>query len=129
MPLDVAMKQPDTGVVRAETQHNVAIRIHHEGVSPHGNLGEGLIVRVKACVVIRTNDSLECMAVEMEGMFARVVVVDDDFDDIVLLEDKGIGVGAVNVGVLSANPCRERTVEGWNLGFDVGDVIEEGARD
>ena len=36
------------------------------------------------------------MAVQVEGVFARVVVVEDDFDDLVLGEDEGVGVGAVD---------------------------------
>lgn len=40
------------------------------------------------------------MAVEVEGVFAVVVVVEDYFDNLVLLKDKGVGVDAVDGGVL-----------------------------
>lgn len=33
---------------------------------------------------------------EMEGMLARIVVVEDDFDDLVVFKDEGIGVDSVN---------------------------------
>lgn len=36
---------------------------------------------------------------EVEGVFAGVVVVEDDFDDLVLAEDEGVGVGTVDDGV------------------------------
>ncbi len=36
------------------------------------------------------------MAVQMEGMFARVVVIQDDFDRLILAEDIGVCVDAVD---------------------------------
>lgn len=36
---------------------------------------------------------------EVEGVFAWVVVVEDDLDNLVFAEDEGVGVGTVDDGV------------------------------
>lgn len=64
----------------------------------------------------------------MEGMAARVKVVQDKLDDRVVREDIGMGVGAVDLGIIG-NVWVGRTedgVKGGNEGSGVGDVIEKG---
>lgn len=39
------------------------------------------------------------MTVEMEGMFARILVVEDDFDYVIVLENVRVGVDTVYAGV------------------------------
>ena len=126
MPLDMAVEEPDTGVVGAEAEDDVAVRVYHEGVATHGDGGKGLVHDVVAGVRGRADDGLEVVAVQVEGVFAWVVVVEDDFDGLVFGEDEGVGVGAVDVGdVCGCGGC-EGGVEGWDFGGDVGGIVEEG---
>jgi hypothetical protein len=63
----------------------------------------------------------------MEGMLARVEVVDHDVNDLVLFEDEGVRVGAVDGGVGREFAGGQDRVEGGDLGGDVGYVVEERA--
>ena len=72
-------------------------------------------------------DDLELVAVEVERVLSRVVVVEDDLDDLVVVEDELVGVGAVDEGVGGVGAGGEDGVEGGNFGGDVGFVVEEGA--
>jgi hypothetical protein len=82
----------------------------------------GLVV---ACVFGATRDGLEDVAVEVEGVTAGVVVVDDYFDDLVLLENEWVGVFAVDGGIVGVCAAGEGSVKSGDLGSDVGDIIEE----
>jgi len=62
----------------------------------------------------------------MERVFSRVVVVEDDFDDLVGGEDEGICVCAVDERVCGGFVGGEDGVEGGDEGWDVGYVIEKG---
>jgi hypothetical protein len=62
----------------------------------------------------------------MEWMFACVIVIEHDLDNLTLLEDEGMGVAAVNCWICSSISCGEDGIEGGNLGRDVGNVVEEG---
>ena len=92
MPFDVAVEQPDTWVVCSEPQDHVAVWSDHEGVAAHWYLREGLVVDISTSLFGRADDCLESVAVEMEGMFTRVVIVEDNLDDLVLFEYEGISV-------------------------------------
>lgn len=59
-------------------------------------------------------------------MAARVEVVDDELDDFVLLQDKGVGVGTVDGRVGGVVASREGRVKRGDIGGPVGDVVEEG---
>lgn len=113
-------------IVGAEAQDDVPHGSDHEGVSAHGHGWEGFVADVVAAVVVAAGDGLEGVTVEVEGVSACVVVVDDDVDDVVFLQDEGVGVGAVDVGVGCRLAGCEGCVEGGDLGGDVGDVVEEG---
>lgn len=71
-------------------------------------------------------NGLESVAVEMDGMAARVEVVDDNLDDFTPLEDKGAGVLSVDGDVVCEVACGEGCVESGHFGMSVGDVVEEG---
>lgn len=71
-------------------------------------------------------NGLERVAVKMDGMAARVEVVDDNLDDFALLQDKGAGELSVDGGVVCEIARGEGRVEGGHLGLSVGDVVEEG---
>lgn len=66
------------------------------------------------------------MAVKVEGMFASVVVVEDDLDDLILAEDEGIGIGTVDEGVYRSRIGGHGGVEGRDNWADVSAVIEKG---
>lgn len=72
-------------VIGAETQNDVAIRSHHEGISSHWNIREGSVVGVDACFFFRTDNSLKSMPMQMEGMLAGIIAVEDNLDHLILL--------------------------------------------
>ena len=126
VPFDMAVEEPDARVIGAETDDEVAVGADHEGVAAHGDGGECLVADVVSRFFLGADDGLEVVAVEVEGVFAWVVVVEDDLDDLVLLEDEGVGVGGVDGGVEGGGAGGEGGVEGGHFGADVGDVVEEG---
>lgn len=81
----------------------------------------------RPCVVVGPPHDLEVVAVQVERVLAGVEVVDHDLDDLVLGEDEGVCVGAVDGGVCCVLAGCESGVEGGDFGGDVGDVVEEGA--
>jgi hypothetical protein len=114
-------------VVGAESDDEVSAGVDHEGVSAHGYRGEvGVVVGlVVACVFGAAQDGLEGVPVEMKGMAAGVVVVDDYFDDLVLLEDEWVGIFAVDGGVVGICATCKGCVKSGDFGSDVGDIVEE----
>ncbi len=87
-------------VVGSEADDIVSVRPYGECISPHRDRPEivfGLVRRrVVAGVFWTPCDGLEVVAVKMERVSSRVVVVHDDLYDIVLLQDEGVGVAAVD---------------------------------
>lgn len=63
----------------------------------------------------------------MCDVLSRVVVVQDDFNDFVLCQHKGVCVGTVDSGVGGVRASGEHGVESGDLGTDICDVVEEGA--
>ncbi len=59
-------------VVGSEAQDDVAQWPDHEGVASHRHRGECFIGDVHACTFVRANGGLKGVAVEVEGMSARV---------------------------------------------------------
>ncbi len=72
-------------VVGSEAQDNVPHWPHHEGVPPHGHRGKSFVPHVLAGTFVGACGGLESVAVEMEGMFACVVVVEYYLYDVVVL--------------------------------------------
>jgi hypothetical protein len=107
----------------------MAVRSHKYSITTHRYRGgcSSIIRIVEACVVVATGYDLERVAVEMEGVFSRVVIVEDDFYDFVLCEDEGVCVAAVDGGVGCVGAGGEDGVEGGDFGADVGYIVEEGA--
>jgi hypothetical protein len=124
-------REKHTRVVSLEPQYNVTVRIENKRVSPHRDGREvgcgdvGLLE--EAGLFLGPPERLEVVAVEMKGMTARVDVVDDDVDNLVLLEDERMGVLAVDFGISRLVAGTENCVQRGNLGSCVGYVIEEGA--
>lgn len=63
---------------------------------------------------------------KVEGMFAWVVVVEDDLDDLILAEDEGIGVGTVDDGIHRGRLGGQGGVEGRDDWTDVSAIVEKG---
>ena len=61
----------------------------------------------------------------MERMFARVEVVENDFDNIVFGEHKGVCVAAVNFGGCSNGARGDCSVKGGNERLNVGYIVDE----
>lgn len=127
VPFDVAVEEPDARVIGAEAQDYVAVWADHEGIAAHGDGGESAVAGVGAGGVVGADEGLEGVAVEVEGVFAGVGVVEDDVDDLVFGEDEGVGVYAVDGGVVGGGAGGEGGVEGWDFGLHVGYIVEEGA--
>ena len=128
MPFDMAMEEPNARIVGAEAHDNVAIWTHHEGVAAHGYFWKCRVTDIVPCVVIGTCDGLEGVAVEMERMFAWVGIVEDDVNDLAFGEDECVGVDAINGGICCGVTGGKGGIESRNFRFDVGYVVEEGAR-
>lgn len=119
-----------TGIIGSETHNDITIRPHDEGISPHRHtykvaLGE-ILIRKRTGFFLGAVDGLERVAVKMDGMTARVEVVDDNLDDFALLQDKRAGELSVDGGVVCEIARGEDRVESGHLGLSVGDVVEEG---
>lgn len=121
------MKKPDARVVGLEAQDKVARGRHDDGVAAHGHRGEvGHVAGVPvARVVVAAVDDLERVPVQVEGVLARVVVVQDDVDRVLVVEDKGLGVVAVHGRVGGIVAGGQGGEERRDFGRCVGDVVEE----
>lgn len=76
----VPMEQPDTGVVGAEAQDNVAVGAHEDGITAHGGGGwrGGVVWVVGAGFIFTAGYHLEGVAMEMEGV-SGVRLADDQW--------------------------------------------------
>jgi hypothetical protein len=63
----------------------------------------------------------------MEGVFTRIIVIQDYLDGLVGLQDEGICLCAVGDWRCGVRTCAEDGVERGDEGGDVGLVVEEGA--
>lgn len=129
MPLDVAVEEPHAWVVGAEAQDDVALGSDEDGVAAHGRGREGGVIGsiVESCFFGAAVDRLEDVAVQVERVLSWVVIVEDDFDDLVMAEDELVRVRAVDCGVGCIRAGGKDGVEGWDFRTDVGLVVEEGA--
>lgn len=90
------MEQPYSGVICPEAENEVAIGPDQDRVSSHGRRCPRRVSRIKvASLVVRAGGELEVVAVKMERVFSRIVVVKDYLDDLASLKHKGIRVRAV----------------------------------
>lgn len=126
MPFDMTVEKPDAWIICSESQDDVAIWPDQDGVASHWHLWESLVFDIPASIFSGTDNSLEMVSMKMEGMFAGIVVVEDDFDDLILLKYEGIGMRAVNFWVGGGAAGTEGGIQTWDLGTHVGYVVEEG---
>lgn len=66
------------------------------------------------------------MAVEMERVFARIVVVYDYLSNLALCKDKRVGICSVDLGVGCHITASQSRVQRRDFGSHVGDIVEEG---
>lgn len=119
-----------TWIVCPKSQHDIATWIQNERIPPHRrvweiclrDIGVGKVTRV----LLRSPDSLESMAVQMERVLARIVIVHDNLDNLALLEDKGVRPRAVHFGIGGVAATAEDRVQRRDFWFHVGDVAKEG---
>jgi len=119
VPLDVAVEQVHARVVGLEPQHRVRLGHHHDGVAPGryrvvlvvGERGAGPVARSGG----GSAQNLEVVAVQVEGVGDKVVVVDDNVDNVAVRDDEGVHTAVDGwVGVVLAG-CDDG-VESWDLG-------------
>lgn len=87
----MAMNQPDTGIVRLESNYSVAVRIYSVCVALHGNRRE---VSALSCVPASTArgsfDHLELVAMQMEGVDRPIQIVDCYLNNFALRHHKWV---------------------------------------
>jgi hypothetical protein len=66
------------------------------------------------------------VTVKVKRVFPIVVVIQNNLNSLVIFEDKGVGVAAVDYGVLSVSTGGHDGVESWDGRLDVGVVVKEG---
>lgn len=115
-------------IVRLETKHKVSVGIHHDSVPSHGHLWKRRIAGVEAGSLLRSGNSLESVAVEVEWMSAWIIVVEDDLNNFALFKDKRIRVGSVDLAVGGQRTGRHDRVQCRYLGANKRDVVEKGTR-
>lgn len=132
MPLNVAVEDPDARIIRSKTNNKVSLRTQNQSVSAHWCGGEyhasvvqGFSVPITG-IIVRSHKGLESVTVQMERMLASVVVVHHNFINLVVTQNKGVSVCAVDLSISGQLSGAECSVERWYLGFDVGDIVEEG---
>ena len=126
MPFDMAVEEPDPGIIGTEAEDDVAVWIYQDGISPHGDGRDGFVVDVRSCVRFTAHNGLEYMAVEMERVFTRIVIVEDYFNDLAFFEDKRICGFAIDGCVGGCDVGGKGSEQSGDFGADVGDVVEEG---
>lgn len=65
------------------------------------------------------------MSVQVERMFAGVIVVEDYLDNLVLFENVSVNIGSVDGSIGGRGTSCKSSVESWDFGLYVGNVVEE----
>ena len=66
MPLDVAMEEPYAWIVGLKTDHGVAVRVYHDGISSYRGAGDIAGISTEGSGLWgRSFDDLEIVPVEM----------------------------------------------------------------
>lgn len=98
---------------------------HHDGISSHRDFRERLIVGVESRFFIRTDNSLESMSVQVEGMFAGIIVVEDNLDNLVLFENISVNIGPIDGGIGGRGTSSKSSEKSWDFGLYVGNTVEK----
>ena len=137
MPIHMAMEKPNTWIHGAEADHRIARRRHHPRITTHRHSGKGASVVVPEQGWMGPSmlgsgnidaglagDKLRRMAVNVDGVGAAIVVVDDNVVDVALFEDEGLGVVAVDDRVGGVFAGAHDGHEGGDFLPEVGDVVK-----
>lgn len=120
----------NTWIICPKSQHNIAVRVQHDSVPPHGDGRKAGSCDIRVLegpgLFFGAPNRLEIMAVKMEWMFPGIQVIHNNLYNLTALEDKGVCVFAVNRGVGCQIPGTQRRVQCGNLGSGIRDVVEEG---
>jgi hypothetical protein len=123
----VAVEEENTRVGDFEAKDDGSLRVHFERVPPHRHRGESTLVAVEGQITSAMK-ALEFAPVHVEGVAARVVVVDHDLNNLPLSQYKAVGGVAVHAGVESVFADGQSSVEGWHLLADIRSIgAERGA--
>lgn len=139
MPVDVAVEEPDTGIVGNKADDEIALGGEHESISSRrggresrvvvGIVRDGVAVQIVVeggAVRRRPIDNLEVVPVEMEGVRAGIAVIENNLDDVVMLQDDGMREVAVDLRIGRHVAGRQHGEQGRYLGRGIGDIIQEG---
>lgn len=101
MPVNMAMKEADLGIVRLEADDDVAVSIDEESVPAHGYFwGGGIGGRSEGWSFFWTGagtlHDLDGVRVDMQGVGAAVGIDDCQLGDTAVLYYVGVGVHAID---------------------------------
>ena len=114
-------------IVGSEAQADVAHGPDHDGVPSHRNCREALVPNIKTGLFFGADDGLKCVAVKMEGMSTRVVVVQYDLNYLIVFEDVRISIDTVDCGIVGEFTGGESSIECRDSGRNICYIVEERA--
>lgn len=139
MPVDMAVEKPNPRVIRHEAHDEVPVRREHYSIPAHRRDRErGVVVefikdRVAVDIVVetgpirrRTINDLETMPVQVKWVTARIRVVQDQLDDIVVIQNDRVSEFAIYLGVPGEVARGQHRVQRRHLGLCVRNVVQEG---
>ena len=107
----MTVEHPNTRVVGYESDDEVSLRWNDKGIPSSRGAREGsvvgwivgnpvsiFIVKEVFAVSWEAIDELESVSMHVKRMRACVVIVEDDFHNLIVSEDKGIGVFTIDRG-------------------------------
>ena len=137
MPIHVAMQEPHARVCRPETKDRVTCWRNHPSIATHGNGGHiagvagpefvrvfGLVLGTGDEDTFLAGNHLRGVAVDVHGVGAAVVVIDNDVVYMTLEEDERLCVRAVDDRVGSFFAGAHGGHEGGDFLLEIGDVVE-----
>ena len=127
----MAVEQPHAGIIRPKSHDDMPIRPHQQNISPHRlsrqhktTIRDTFRIEIPA-IVVTTRNGLENMPMQMERMFSRVLVIDHDLDDFVVLEHVGVRVDTIDFCVGGQVASCQGGIKRGNFRADIGDAVEE----
>lgn len=97
-----------TWVIRDKANDEVPHRIDNKSIPPHRHRCKCHVAVIEITFTLTAApENLEVMPMQVEGMLCCVVVVKHDVHYIALAQNKGIGVCAVDFGIVGCGACRE----------------------
>ena len=127
VPFDVAVEQPDSykisvrllvglgdakliWVIRLEAEHNVRVRIDHEGIPSHRYSWECVIVRIWPRLLVTTSNGLKVVSMKMEWVLAGVKAIQYYLNNLVLFQNESIGIGSIDPNLRGTLACTKNGI-------------------